>query len=192
MWPWGHLAVAYLVYVVYTRLDPTRRQTAATLTALAVGSQFPDLIDKPFAWTFGVLPSGRSLAHSLFTLLVLAVALHRLAVRYRRTDISTAFTLGAFVHTLTDMGPTAVIGVLGGDLTQLQWLRFLVWPLQPPPPYANDTSFVEQFASLSFDPYVLFQFGLFGLAVVVWVAHGAPGLRSVTRRSKAAFTESAD
>ncbi len=47
----------------------------------------------------------------------------------------------------------------GGDLTQLQWLRFLVWPLQPPPPYAADTSFVEQFASLSFDPYVLIQFG---------------------------------
>ncbi|GCF12628.1 hypothetical protein Harman_05630 [Haloarcula mannanilytica] len=192
MWPWGHLAVAYLVYVVYTRLEPTRRQTAATLTALAVGSQFPDLIDKPFAWTFGVLPSGRSLAHSLFTLLVLAVVLHRLAVRYRRTDLSTAFTLGAFAHTLTDMSPTAVAGLVGGDLTQVQWLRFLVWPLQPPPPYATDTSFVEQFASLSFEPYVLFQFGLFGLAVAVWLAHGAPGLQSVTRRSKAAVTESAD
>ena len=192
MWPWGHLAVAYLVYVVYTRLDPTRRQTAVTLTALAIGSQFPDLVDKPFAWTFGVLPSGRSLAHSLFTLLIVAVVLHQLAVRYRRTDLSTAFTLGAFVHTLTDMSPTAVAGLLGGDLTQLQWLRFLVWPLQPPPPYANDTSFVEQFASLSFEPYVLFQFGLFGLAVVVWVAHGAPGLWSVTRRGKAVFTDFAD
>lgn len=192
MWPWGHLAVAYLVYVVYTRLDPTRRQTAATLTALAAGSQFPDLIDKPLAWTFGVLPSGRSLAHSLFTLLVLALVLHRLAVRYRRTDLSTAFALGAFTHTLTDMSPTAVAGLLSGDLTQLQWLRFLVWPLRPPPPYANDTSFVEQFASLSVEPYVLFQFGLFGLAAAVWLAHGAPGLRSVTRRSKALFTEFAD
>jgi len=192
MWPWGHLAVAYLIYVVYTRIDPTRRQTAATLTALAVGSQFPDLVDKPLAWTVGVLPSGRSLAHSLFTLLVLAVVLHRFAVRHRRTDLSTAFTLGAFVHTLTDMSPTAVAGLLGGDLTQTQWLRFLIWPLQPPPPYANDTSFVEQFASLSVEPYVLFQFGLFGLAVAVWLAHGAPGLRSVTRRSKAVFTEFAD
>jgi hypothetical protein len=192
MWPWGHLAVAYLAYVAYTRFDPTRRQTAATLTALAVGSQFPDLVDKPLAWTFGVLPSGRSLAHSVLTLLVLAVVLHRLAVRYRRTDLSGAFTVGAFAHTLTDMSPTAVAGVLGGDLTQVQWLRFLVWPLRPPPPYANDTSFVEQFASLSVEPYVLFQFGLFGLAVAVWLAHGAPGLRSVTRRSKALFTEFAD
>ncbi|AUG46996.1 metal-dependent hydrolase [Haloarcula taiwanensis] len=192
MWPWGHLAVAYLVYAVYTRFDPTRRQTAATLTALAVGSQFPDLIDKPLAWTFGVLPSGRSLAHSLLSLLFIAVVLHRLAALYRRTDLSTAFTLGAFAHTLTDMSPTAVGGVLGGDLTQLQWLRFLVWPLQPPPPYANDASFVEQFASLSLEPYVLFQFGLFGLAVAVWLVHGAPGLRSVTRRSKAMFTDFAD
>ncbi|WP_336338197.1 metal-dependent hydrolase [Haloarcula brevis] len=185
MWPWGHLAVAYLVYVGYARSDPSRRQTAGTLTALAVGSQFPDLIDKPLAWTLGVLPSGRSLAHSLFTLLLLAVVLHRVAAWYRRTDLSVAFTLGAFEHTLTDMSPTAVAGLLGGDLTQVQWLRFLVWPLRPPPPYANDTSFVEQFASLSVEPYVLFQFGLFGLAVAVWLVQGAPGLRSVTRRSKA-------
>jgi len=192
MWPWGHLAVAYLVYVVYTRRDPTRRQTAAPLTALAVGSQFPDLIDKPLAWTFGILPSGRSLAHSLFTLFILAVVLHQLAVRYRRTDLSEAFTIGAFAHTLTDMSPTAVAGLLGGDLTQFRWLRFLVWPLQPPPPYANDTSFVEQFASLSAEPYVLFQFGLFGLAVAVWIAHGAPGLRSVTRRSKAVVAAFSD
>ena len=192
MWPWGHLAVAYLVYVVYTRLDPTRRQTAATLTALALGSQFPDLIDKPLAWTFGVLPSGRSLAHSLFTLVLLAVVLHRVAALYRRTDLSEAFTIGAFAHTLTDMSPTAVAGLLGGDATQVQWLRFLVWPLRPPPPYANDTSFVEQFASLSLEPYVLFQVGLFGLAVAVWIAQGAPGLRSVTRRSKAVAAALAD
>ncbi|KAA9397034.1 metal-dependent hydrolase [Haloarcula sp. CBA1130] len=192
MWPWGHLAVAYLVYVVYTRLDPTRRQTAATLTALAVGSQFPDLIDKPLAWTVGVLPSGRSLAHSLFTLLFLAVVLHRVAAWYRRTDLSEAFTIGAFVHTLTDMSPTAVAGLLGGDLSQTKWLRFLVWPLRPPPPYANDTSFVEQFASLTVEPYVLFQFGLFGIAAVVWIAHGAPGLTSVTRRSKAVVAAFSD
>lgn len=192
MWPWGHLAVAYLVYALYTRFGPTRRQTATTLTALAVGSQFPDLIDKPLAWTLGVLPSGRSLAHSLLTLIILVAVLHRVAGWYHRTELSTAFAIGALAHTLTDMSPTAVAGLLGGDLTQTTWLRFLVWPLQPPPPYATDSSFVAQFASLSFEPYVLFQFALLGLAVLVWLGDGAPGFRSVSRKSKAMVTEFAD
>ncbi|MFB6224764.1 MAG: metal-dependent hydrolase [Haloarcula sp.] len=190
MWPWGHLAVAYLVYAAYTRLDPTRRQTAATLTALAVGSQFPDLVDKPLAWTFGVLPSGRSLAHSLLTLVFLAIVLYRVAAWYRRTDLSTAFTVGAFVHTLTDVSPVRLAGLLRGDLTQSQWLHFLVWPLQPPPPYATDSSFAAQFATLSFEPYVLFQFALLGLAIVVWLADGAPGFQSVARKSKTVLADS--
>lgn len=189
MWPWGHLALAYLTYALYARLDSTRRQTAATLGALAVGSQFPDLVDKPLAWTFGVLPSGRSLAHSLLTIAVVLLVLYRVAAWYRRTEEVTAFGIGAVVHALSDLPPTLPGSLLAGDLTQLQWARFLAWPLLPSPPYANDASFTQQFSTLSFDPYVQFQFALLALAVLVWLAEGAPGFASVTRRGKAALAD---
>ena len=56
MWPWGHLAVAYLCYVLSIKLRGDGEQTLLTLVAVAVGSQFPDLIDKPFAWSVAILP----------------------------------------------------------------------------------------------------------------------------------------
>ena len=41
------------------------------MLALAIGTQLPDLIDKPLTYQFAVLPSGRSLGHSLFFAAVL-------------------------------------------------------------------------------------------------------------------------
>lgn len=189
MWPWGHLGAAYLAYFTYTRIDATDRQTVLTLLALAVGSQFPDLVDKPLAWTVSVLPSGRSLAHSLVTLVLLVAILYRVGAWYQRTDLVRAFGVGAFAHSLTDVSPSALAAVLGGDLSQLQWFRFLVWPFRPPPPYSGDTSFAAQFATFQFEPYVQFQFALLGLAVVVWIADGAPGVRTVTEAGRELLAE---
>jgi len=73
MWPWGHLAVGYLLWSVLVRDRRFRPPTGAETLLLAVGTQFPDAVDKPLAWSLGVLPNGRSLAHSVF----LATALCR-------------------------------------------------------------------------------------------------------------------
>lgn len=57
MWPWGHVGAGYLVYTLLRRHTGERPAGAAVL-ALAVGTQFPDLVDKPLGWTVGLLPGG--------------------------------------------------------------------------------------------------------------------------------------
>lgn len=176
MWPWGHLAVGYLCYVAWARHRRVPQQPLAVV-AVAVGSQFPDLVDKPLAWTVAVLPSGRSLAHSLFTAAIVLALVARLGRRYGRRAVSTAFAIGYLTHTLGDLGPRVIGGLLVADATQLRWTTYLVWPLLPAPPYPNDSSLVEHLLAFSLDPFVAAQFGLFGLACVVWVWTGAPGYR---------------
>jgi hypothetical protein len=61
MWPWEHLAVGYLLYSVSCVLWG-RYPTRIGVAALAFGTQFPDLVDKPLGWWLGVLPSGQSFA----------------------------------------------------------------------------------------------------------------------------------
>lgn len=180
MWPWGHLAVGYVCFVVLCR-QTELEQSAPTLLLLAVGTQFPDLVDKPLAWTIGVLPSGRSLAHSLLVIGLLLGILRRLVPDDDRALV-TAFGIGAISHALSDLGPDVVIGLLQGNLNQLQWTTFLVWPLLPSPPYPHDDSFIQHFAAFALDPYVLFQVGLVGVAVGIWVGSGMPGYAAVRER----------
>lgn len=176
MWPWGHLAVGYLCYVAVLRYCDRGAQTLITLLAVAIGSQFPDLIDKPLAWSVAVLPSGRSLAHSLLTATLILGLAYRLSQRVRREEAAVAFGIGYISHSLADLGPIVVGGLLQGDLEQLQWTTYLLWPVLPSPPYPSDHSFIEHFRAFTLEPYVLAQFGLFGLAIGVWVASGTPGV----------------
>lgn len=179
MWPWGHLAVAYLCYVALLRLDVRGRgkQTASTLIAVAVGSQFPDLVDKPLAWSFALLPSGRSLAHSLLTAAIVLTLLYRVSRRLDREPIVVAFGTGWIAHSLSDLGPDVILGLLSGDASQLQWTTYLLWPLFRAPPYPHDDSFIGHFTRIALDSYMGFQVALLGIAVAIWILAGTPGLR---------------
>lgn len=176
MWPWGHLAVGYLCYVAVTRARDGSEQMPLALVALAVGSQFPDLIDKPLAWSLAVLPSGRSLAHSLLVAAVVLGVAYRMVRRRSREEVVAAFGVGWVAHSLADLGPEVVSGLLRGDLEQLTWTTYLLWPVLPSPPYPMDSSFAEHFAAFAFEPYVLAQFGLLGVATAVWMWTGAVGV----------------
>lgn len=190
MWPWGHLAVAYLVYLALIRFTTKLVPTSAALPAVIFGSQFPDLVDKPLAWTFGILPSGRSLAHSLLTAAVVLSLLYWLASRADREDHSDsgtslnrrnvvrAFGLGWITHSLSDLEPGPVVGLLTGDLSQLKWFTYLIWPLLPPPPYERDESFLEHILALEPTGYVLVQILLIGVVFILWVMSDT---RSATR-----------
>lgn len=183
MWPWGHLGFAYLAFVAYTRLDSGRQQTALTLGALALGSQVPDLIDKPLAWTFAILPSGRSLGHSLLTLVLVGLVCVRVAAWYRSTDVAEAFVFGWLAHLVTDLDPGRLGALLGGDLSQLQWFTYLTWPLLPLPLPEVDgqRSIIEHFATVALDPFGVFQFALLAAAIVVWIREGTPGVDDLRR-----------
>jgi len=172
MWPWGHLAVGYLLYSLAVRLRERRPPTGPAAIAVAFGTQFPDLVDKPLAWTFGVLPNGRSLAHSLLvaTLVVAVVAV--VFRRWNRGRVATAFAVGYLSHLFGD----ALSPLASGDVSAL---AFLAWPLAPPIEYATEQSFAAHLGELALDAVVSVEFAL-GVAVFgLWVVDGAPGLRIV-------------
>lgn len=175
MWPWGHLAVGYLLYSVWVgRQD--RLPTAIEVALLAFGTLLPDLVDKPLAWTFGLLESGRSLGHSVLVAALVLMAVHALfAPRLGRAPIA-AFAVGYLSHPLADFpfGP-----VLAGDLTAL---NYLLWPLVSVPPPETDISLLAYILAFEPGPYDWFQFALVGLAVVRWQTDGRPGWETVVSR----------
>lgn len=185
MWPWGHIAVGYLLYTLWAYRRRGGNQRPLAVLAVIVGTQFPDIVDKPLAWTVPILPSGRSLAHSLLTATLIIALVYRLGQRVGRPDTAIAFAIGYLSHSISDLGPEVIGGLLQGDVSQLQWMTYLVWPLLSVPSYPSDDSFLAHFAAFSLDTYVAVQFSLFALAIAVWIGHGAPGIiaiRTMIRR----------
>jgi hypothetical protein len=184
MWPWGHLAAAFLVYAAYSRLRYRHRPTEAAAILVAFGSQLPDLVDKPLAWTVSVLPSGRSLAHSLLVLGPLFVAAYLLARRRdraadrenrregARAPLVVAVGIGAVVHSLTD----GLYPVLSGEFGAL---AFLAWPVADLPEYEVEQSFAAHFAQMALTPEFAFELLLVALAFAVWTRQDYPGLDTV-------------
>lgn len=174
MWPWGHLAVGYLAYSLYTRTRTTQPPEDAPTLALAVGTQFPDLIDKPLAWTVGLLPNGRSLAHSVLTALLVIAALKVLAHRRARSVLANAFAIGYLSH----LGADALHPLVERDLLSV---AFLAWPIVPAIEYDTDKSFLAHLHSIEFTPFFTFELGLVVLTLLVWIRDGAPGLVAIRR-----------
>ena len=177
MWPWGHAAVGYLLCSLWIRWQDGRAPTAGFVLPLAVGTQFPDLLDKPLAWTFGVLPSGRAGAHSLL------VAVPLLAFLWWRFSSPTerrawaGFALGYLVHLATD----GVYALLDGEFVELS---YLLWPALSLPAYEESPSILAHFVAADVTPYFLAELLLFGAATLLWAVDGAPGLRAVGRWCK--------
>ncbi|WP_458210521.1 metal-dependent hydrolase [Haladaptatus sp. NG-SE-30] len=181
MWPWGHLAVGYLLYSGFCRVRWQRPPVETAAILVAFGTQFPDLIDKPLAWTFGVLPTGRSLTHSL----VLASLLLGIAFVYaRRSDRMhpthwAAFATGYLSHLFAD----ALYPLWTGEYA---YTAFLLWPVTTTPPYETQQSFVAHFMQMEVTSFFLVQLLLMAGALIVWWLDGTPGknlLQSGTRRA---------
>lgn len=182
MWPWGHLAVAYLLYSLYTHRRFDRSPLAIPALAVAVGSQFPDLIDKPLAWTVGVLPGGRTLGHSLFFAALLIPAVYAVAIRFRRRDVGTAFVIGHPSHLAADVPPAALGGEFGGA-------GFLLWPLAGAPTDEPTGGIIETLlTTYSMGTYEWVQLALLAIAAVVWYRDGMPGLRLALAAPRRAVT----
>ncbi len=171
MLPWGHAAVGYLLYAALCRYRTGDIPDGAAVLALAVGTQIADLIDKPLAWYLGVLPSGRSLGHSIFTAIVLLAAVHWLAVRYRRRELSVAFAVGHLSHLAAD----SVHPLLRGEFGDL---GFLLWPVIPQHPDETETdrTILGVLIDSSFSITGAFELLLFVVATGLWLSHRMPGL----------------
>ena len=176
MWPWGHLAAGYLVYRLGRRpLD------GLAVIALAVGTQLPDLIDKPLAWTIPLLPNGRSLSHSLLVVPPILLVVAYLASGYRRRLV-VAVLVGHLTHLATD----ALYPLLEGNL---YFLGFLGWPLVPPIEYEGATKgILSHFLTFQLTPRSGFELLLFALAVLAWLLDGRPGYRQLVAAAKSVIS----
>ncbi|KPN32310.1 hypothetical protein SY89_03078 [Halolamina pelagica] len=178
MLPWGHAAVGYLSYRLYTFLRRRRPPKGVAVVALAIGTQFPDLVDKPLSWTVGILPSGRSLAHSLLVLGLVAGLLYRVSRgRSDRTRTAVfAFGFGWLAHVFAD-GYTILLG-------QPTCVNYLVWPLAICPYDEVDRSIIEHLLATDLTTGTLIGLALTAIASAVWVLDGAPGLWYLLRLVK--------
>lgn len=186
MWPWEHLAVGYLCYSLLVRALERRAPRGWPVVALAVGIQFPDLVDKPLSWTIGILPSGHSLAHSLLVALPAAALAVTAAWALGRRRVGAAFAFGYLAHLPGDVFYPALVG--GGPN-----YGFLLWPLVPAPVSETGVGFVEMFRTLfaryvaelaqgEVSLYLAVEVGLLASVGLLWLYDGAPPLRSLWSR----------
>ena len=175
MLPWGHLAVGYLAFTLLSDRRYRRPQTAAALVALAVGTQLPDLVDKPLAWYLHVLPNGRSLGHSIFVAVLLAGIAYAVARRYDQPVVGVAFGVGYLSHLAAD----ALYPLLRGEWAEL---AFFLWPVRTYPYEDTDYTVLEMLIEGALTPTGLFELGLFVVAFGVWVRQEMPGLQTVRAR----------
>jgi hypothetical protein len=191
MWPWEHLAFGYLWYSLPRRLTGSGPPAETAVVALAVGTQFPDLIDKPLAWGLAVLPSGLSLAHSLLVAVPVWVVAVAVASRVGRPSVGVAAAVGYASHLAGDvLYPLVVDGTLR--------IRFLLWPLTRAPVVDAPglvfqvRLFLSEFGVFLASPrgrlYLLAEFVVMAATLAVWLVDGSPGIglarRSVARRDE--------
>lgn len=135
MWPWGHVAFGYLLYLL-VRPSSWRGADRWALLAVVVGSQAPDLVDKPLAWYFTILPSGRSLGHSLFFAAIVITLVWVVAESYGHREAGIGYAVGHLSHLLGD----TLIPIYYGQYAEIS---FLLWPLLPAPEYEEPSGILD-------------------------------------------------
>ena len=148
MFPHGHLLVALLPVVAYVGVRDQRLPARGVAFAAAVGSQFPDLVDKPLAHQFGVLPSGRVFMHSLPFALPIAAAVLAYGRYTERPRVAGAYAVAYLSHLVGDTYRSLLAGQVPPDL---------LWP----------------FVAARPRPIVPFWAGVDGINVRLWTAFSA-------------------
>jgi len=122
MMPWTHAISAYIAYSIsshsITRSPPTTRETII----LVFASLLPDMIDKTLAWQLNILAGGQTLGHSIFTALLLSVAVIAVAHSRGQLRAGLAFVTGYLLHLPGDIIPGTL---LSGDAE----LSIILWPI---------------------------------------------------------------
>lgn len=188
MWPWGHAAFGYLLYSFGSRLFG-RRPDDHPAIVLLIATQLPDLADKSLSWVFELFPQGYSIGHSVFVAIPLGVAVLALAVWRRRAECGFAFITGYWSHLIGDIA----FGLIESNPYTFERV---LWPVVTLPPYSSDLGalarvqeYVSAFihllsteeASATLMIALLFYFGPFLFALLVWVIDGAPGIAEFRR-----------
>jgi membrane-bound metal-dependent hydrolase YbcI (DUF457 family) len=100
--PFAHFLIVIGPLVCYSYLRERRLPSRHLFGLAFLASQFPDLVDKPLAHQFGLIPSGRVFMHSVPTALPLWLLVGVYAWRTERRRAGTVFMLGHLSHLLAD------------------------------------------------------------------------------------------
>ena len=125
MLPHEHFLVAALPIFGYILLRHRRLPSKAMTFVVFVGSQFPDIIDKPLAHSAGFLPSGRVFMHSLPFAVPIAIGILAYGFKTDRPHLSIGFVWAYAAHIVADWYPLFLNGQLPPNL---------FWPFMPPLP----------------------------------------------------------
>lgn len=179
MWPWEHLAFGYVCYALGRRSVGGRPPSNGGAIALAVGTQFPDLIDKPLAWVVDVLPNGTSLAHSILFALPVMAAVIVVADRRDSRAVGAAFSVGYISHIV---GDGLFFLLTSGELS----VGYALWPLVPRPEGGTESllaivprlwsSFLQYLGTPRGRVYIALEVALMAFALGLWLWDGRPGL----------------
>jgi len=100
--PPEHFLVAFIPLLVYVLVRDKQLPSLRFVAVVFLGTQFPDLIDKPLAHQFGVLPSGRVFMHSLPTAIPVLLIIALYGWQTNRIRLSSAFIFSHISHLLAD------------------------------------------------------------------------------------------
>lgn len=116
MRPVEHFIIA-LIPVAFYMLFRRRCLPSLELTAVTfVGSQFPDLIDKPLALQLNLIPTGRVFMHSLPIAIPVWVFIVIYSWKTNRLRGGSAFVFASALHLIADNYPTVAAGQMPSDL----------------------------------------------------------------------------
>jgi membrane-bound metal-dependent hydrolase YbcI (DUF457 family) len=124
MLPIEHAIVAIVPVVAYVFVRDRRPPTPRLLGIAFVGSQFPDLIDKPLAHQFHLLPSGRVFVHSLPIAIPILCLVGWYAWRTGRPRAGGVFGFAYLSHIVADN--RAALSPPDPTLS-----NDMLWPLRP-------------------------------------------------------------
>ena len=187
MWPWGHLAVGYIVFTVWSRLITRNPPSGRTTLVLALATQLPDLVDKSLQFTLH-LYEGRAIAHSLLVMIPFCVGAVLVARQYGQQQSATALTIGVITHLFGDSWRAILTNNVQSEAA------YLLWPVLPAPSYAVDApadhvdrliAALTEAQGESLTDIVGSSMGvqllLLLLFSVIWLVDGSPGFRTVWR-----------
>lgn len=171
--PFSHVLVPVGLLGAYTVFRTGDLPDGDIVLLAAFAALLPDLVDKPLAWTFGITPSGRFVAHSAVVALPLAGVGTAVAVKLGYERYGYAFALGYLSHVALDYSPVLWLG------TEYYYFPNLFWPLLPANPDLEMT-----YASRLSEPGPVALLALGGVVAVFGCALLISYRRHVERRER--------
>jgi len=169
MFPWGHAALAYVLYSGFTDSRYDSHPTDYHPVLLGFASLLPDVIDKPLAWNLNLIPVGRSIFHSLLILIPLAVTIYWISARRNHRRIGHTLLIGLLSHPLGDVLDSVF------TVPRFEAPTYLLWPVITAPPPDENLGYAQLWA-FDVGPFFYFETALVLAASVLWIHHGLPGL----------------